>query len=365
MPLPEAPIWEKHLAQKGNLLALNFEVTSRCNNNCRHCYINVPARSRGAKQKELSFEKIRDIGDQAHKLGALWCLITGGEPLLRDDFEEIYIYLKTKGFLVTVFTNATLINESHIDLFKKWPPRDIEVTVYGVTEKTYERVTRTPGSFEAFKNGLNLLLDSGVPVNLKAMAIQSNKHELDEIARFCRKKDKSSFRFDPFLHLRLDGDHKRNQEIISERLTVEEIAAFEQQEGLWFGVTKQEYCSLIHRQSVNSKENLLFNCGTGLDECTIGPDGTFRLCSSLAHPDCVYDLKQGSLVEALKEFVHEVRDWRSDRQCFLENCRLCPIVSLCYWCPAHAYLEKGELDSPIEYFCEIAKSRKKALESGK
>lgn len=146
IPLPEAPIWEKQAARKGRLLAVNLEVTARCNNNCRHCYINVPADSRVAKQKELSFEKIKDVIDEACSLGALWCLITGGEPLLRDDFEEIYIYLKKKGLLVSVFTNATLINTSHIALFKKWPPRNIDVTVYGVTEKTYEKVTQKPGA---------------------------------------------------------------------------------------------------------------------------------------------------------------------------------------------------------------------------
>jgi radical SAM protein with 4Fe4S-binding SPASM domain len=365
MPLPEAPIWEKQVARKGRLLAINLEVTARCNNNCRHCYINVPGQSREAKQKELSFEKIKDIVDQATGLGALWCLITGGEPLLRDDFEEIYIYLKRKGVLVSVFTNATLMNTSHIDLFKKWPPRDIEVTVYGLTEKTYEKVTRTSGSFDAFMRGVNLILDSGIPVNLKAMALQSNKEEFDDIARFCRQKSKSSFRFDPFLHLRFDGDRKRNQEIINERLTPDEIAVLEQQDDLRFGTIKQEYSSLKHKSSENDKEDMLFNCGIGLDECTVGPDGTFRLCSSLTHPDCVYDLNQGTLAEALDGFVPVVRDRRSDNKYFLENCQSCPMVNLCYWCPAHAHLENGELDSPVNYFCEIAKSRVKGLEGQK
>ena len=121
--------------------------------------------------------------------------------------------------LVSVFTNATLIKKSHIDLFKRWPPRNIEVTVYGVTEKTYERVTRKPGSFKAFMRGLNLLFDSGIPVTLKAMAIQSNIEEFEQITEFCRKYSRAAFRFDPLLHLRFDRNGERNREIISERLT--------------------------------------------------------------------------------------------------------------------------------------------------
>jgi len=82
------------------------------------------------------------IGREAVELGAFWCLITGGEPLLRKDFADIYLCLKNKGLLVSVFTNATLLNRDHIELFKKYPPRDIEVSVYGVTPETYESVTR-------------------------------------------------------------------------------------------------------------------------------------------------------------------------------------------------------------------------------
>jgi MoaA/NifB/PqqE/SkfB family radical SAM enzyme len=85
-----------------------------------------------------------DIARQAVRMGAMWCLITGGEPLLRDDFPDIYMGLKRLGLLVAVFTNATLISAEHVALFKKYPPRDIEITVYGVTKNTYEAVTRRP-----------------------------------------------------------------------------------------------------------------------------------------------------------------------------------------------------------------------------
>ncbi len=138
---------------------------------------------------------------------------------MREDFSDIYMALKRKGLLVSVFTNAVLVNEKHIQLFKKYPPRDIEVSVYGVTKETYEKVARIPGSFDAFMRGLDLLMDNGVRVRFKAMALRSNIHEMPEIARFCRDKTKDYFRFDPFLHLRFDGDPARNDDIRSERLS--------------------------------------------------------------------------------------------------------------------------------------------------
>jgi MoaA/NifB/PqqE/SkfB family radical SAM enzyme len=140
-------LWDR-LKSKRSPISFDIEVTARCNMDCRHCYINLPAGDKEAQSREMNIEEIGDIASQAVGMGAVWCLITGGEPLLRPDFPDIYMMLKRKGLLVSVFTNATLIDEKHIELFRKYPPRDMEVTVYGVTRETYERVTRRPGSFK-------------------------------------------------------------------------------------------------------------------------------------------------------------------------------------------------------------------------
>ncbi|MGB7002642.1 MAG: radical SAM protein [Halobacteriota archaeon] len=360
VPIQDFPLWEK-LKSKRALISFDLEVTARCNNNCRHCYINLPADDRAAITAELSADEILAIADEAIALGALWCLITGGEPLLRDDFFDIYRALKRKGLLVSVFTNATLINMEHITLFKNFPPRDIEVTIYGVTKDTYERVTRIPGSFEAFMRGLNLLLDYGVKVRLKAMALRSNVHELLEIARFCRARTKDYFRFDPFLHLRFDRNPARNEAIKSERLSPEQIVSLERSDPARFQSLEKGCDKLIVPEFTGIKGNHLFHCGTGNGSFSVSYDGLFRLCPSLWHPKCVYDLKKGSLTDAWYNFVPAVRDMRSNRKEFLDSCRVCPIINLCIWCPAHAHLETGEIDAPVDYFCEVAHARAKAL----
>ena len=354
-------LWAK-MKERGALLSFDLEITARCNNACRHCYINLPAADREARSKELTLQEISSIADQAVALGALWVLISGGEPLLREDFEEIYMLLKRKGLLVSVFTNATLIRDEHIVLFKKYPPRDIEITVYGATEETYERVTGCPGSFIAFTNGLNRLLDAGVKVRLKAMAIRSNFHELPAIAAFCCTHTKDYFRFDPQLHLRFDGNKERNQLIKSERLTPEETVALEKADKDRFASLRKRCNTLINDAVAHRGCDHLFHCGLGNGSFTIGYDGTFRLCSSLWAPETIYDLRRGTLREAWEEFVPQVRDMRSTRPEYLENCCICPIVNLCLWCPAHAYLETGKLDTPIEYFCQVARARAAAIQ---
>jgi len=357
LEIQQFPLWDK-LKAKRVPLSFDLEVTARCNNDCRHCYINLPSNDQEARSRELTLPEIGAIADQA---GAMWVLISGGEPLLREDFPEIYLALKRKGLLVSVFTNATLIREEHIALFRKYPPRDIEVTVYGAKAATYERVTRRPGSFASFTDGLNRLLESGVKVRLKAMAIRSNFHELPAIAAFCRAHTKDYFRFDPQLHLRFDRDEVRNDEIKTERLTPEEIVALEMADEARFSALRNGCDKLINEEFTHIGCDHLFHCGAGSGSFNVSYDGKFRLCSSLWAPETMYDLRRGSLREAWEQLVPKVRDMRSQRREFLERCRRCPIVNLCLWCPAHSYLEMGELDRPIDYFCQVARARAAAI----
>ena len=363
LELPDFHLW-KRTEEKRIPLSAEIELTERCNNNCIHCYINLPADDEEARKRELSFREIRDIVDETVQMGCLWWLITGGEPLVREDFADIYLYLKKKGLLTSVFTNATLITPELVSLFKKYPPRKLEITVYGITQKTYERITRTPGSFEAFMKGINLLQKENVPFTLKAMALKSNVGELKAIKAFCKPISRGPFRSDPFLHLRLRLNGKRNRQIRNERLSPQEIVAMELgDEERKNGLLKQ-VCEEKERaeETVHfNDDNQLLYCGAGRTSFAIDAYGFFKLCSSLSHADCVYDLRKGSLKKAWKEFVPQVRAMRTEDEECRKRCLSCPLINLCMWCPATAYLECGKLDKRIEDFCQIARARAAAL----
>jgi radical SAM protein with 4Fe4S-binding SPASM domain len=357
--LPNFRLWDK-MKDKRMPLSFELEVTARCNNDCAHCYINLPAGDAGARAAELSLEEIRRIAGEAVSLGATWCLLTGGEPLLRKDFFEIYLGMKRLGLLISVFTNACLVTPRHAELFRKYPPRDLEVTVYGASRETYEAVTRKPGSFGAFQRGLNLLLAGGLKVRLKAMALRANVHELPEIARFCRDRTRDYFRFDPLLHLRFDGNPIRNEEIRGQRLSPEEIVSIERADSERFWALKKGCDQLIWLRGPEGCSHL-FQCGAGQGSFSVSYSGLFRLCSSLWHPDCIYDLRRGNLREAWDKLALQVRELTSQNREFLEKCRACPLVNLCLWCPAHAHLESGRLDAWVEYFCRVAQARARGL----
>ncbi len=343
-------------------LSFSLEITARCNNNCRHCYINLPAEDTQARSVELTPEEIADIADQAVEMGALTCLLTGGEPLLRPDFPDIYLGLKRKGLLVSVFTNATLIREPHVELWKRYPPRDLEVTVYGVTRATYEAVTRRPGAFDAFRTGLRLLLDNGISVRLKAMALRSNFREFHQIADFCRRYTEGLYRFDPLLHLRYDGNPWGNAEILDERLSPEEIVSLERADPQRLSALNEHCHHLIREESHDSACAHLFRCGAGVGSFAISYDGLFRLCDSLWAQGTTYDLRRGTLSQAWLDFVPLVRRLPSQNLRTKQTCGGCPLINLCLSCPAHTHLETGDMEGTTPYFCSVARARANMLQ---
>ena len=356
----EFSLWETYKTRR-KLHTVMFEITERCNFDCRHCYINQPAGDRKRQHDEMSLEFISDVADQAIELGAMNCLLTGGEPLLRKDFKEVYLALKRKGLLVILFTNAALLTQEHVDLLKSYPPFALEVTMYGATRETFERVTRCPGSFQQFKHGLELLSGNGIKVRLKAMALQSNLHEMQQIAAFARQYTEDYYRFDPQLHLRYDFDPERNEMIKSERLTPSQIVELENQDDQ----RREALADNCHKyvySSPDRKTSFIINCGAGNGSVVVAYNGILKLCPSMVQPEFMYDLKTGTLTDAWHRFIPEVRKATTMNPEYLERCNNCGIINLCTWCAAHAYLETGKSDQPVDYFCRVAHARARNVE---
>ena len=144
-------------------LGATFELTNRCNLNCAHCYINQPANDEVARQRELSTEQVKAIIDQMVAAGVLFLTLTGGEPLLRPDFTEIYTYARQKGLLVILFTNGTLVSEEIADLLNDLRPLNVDISIYGASSSVFEAVTRVSGTFSRCFTGIERLLSRRIP----------------------------------------------------------------------------------------------------------------------------------------------------------------------------------------------------------
>ncbi len=344
------------------LSSLDMELTERCNNNCVHCCINLPACDAAARRKELSTDQIKEILEEAVSLGCLRVRFTGGEALLRPDFEELYIFARKRGMKVLVFTNATLITSSLADLFERIPPLiEMEITVYGMHRGSYEAVSRVPGSYDAAWRGIRLLTEHKIPFIVKGALLPQNKSETGEfedwasnnVPRLQGRKPSYSMFFD--LRCRRD-DPEKNRLIRSVRMSPAEGVAFLSREKESYIKEMQEFCAKFMRSSGDR----LFSCGAGCGGC-VDAYGFFQPCMMVRHPDLVYDLRQGSLKEALKVFSTKIRDMKAENPEYLRRCGRCFLKGLCEQCPAKSWMEYGTLDTPVEYCCEVAHAQARYL----
>ena len=150
-------------------LNATFELTARCNLRCGFCFIRVDERRiRELGARELTAGEWIGLARQAADMGTLNLLITGGEPLLRPDFPDIWEAIMPMGFHGTLYTNATLLTPAIRTLLTRYPPHKVGVTLYGASSETYERTCGSEEGFGRAMDGLRFL--RGLPSKLEIRA---------------------------------------------------------------------------------------------------------------------------------------------------------------------------------------------------
>jgi radical SAM protein with 4Fe4S-binding SPASM domain len=335
----------------------SIEITRRCPLVCAHCYNNLPMGDRRAQVEELKLAEHQRILDQLAEMGCLWLLYTGGEIFARPDFLDIYAHAQQSGFLITLFTNGTLISPRVADFLAERRPFSVEITLYGRTRETYERLTGIPGSYDRCLTGIRLLMERKVPLALKTVAITINKHEVWDMQRFAEEELGVEFKFDPMINPRIDCSLSP----LAVRLSPEEVVAFDQldqqrvDEWKLFGerhVTGRKAPACSTPQAGGD----LYECGGGLNSFAIDPYGHMSICV-LSQRD-KYDLRSGTVREGWEQFLHQVRLKKTTRP---TKCTACALKSLCGMCPATGELENGDPESPVDFLCQVAHLRAHAF----
>ncbi len=340
---------------------LDLELTERCNNDCIHCCVNLPEMDTRARARELGTSEIIAILKEAAALGALSVRFTGGEPLLRDDFTDLYLNARRLGLKVMLFTNARLITPNLARLFARIPPLiTMEVTVYGMRRESYEAVSRVRGSYEEFRRGVGLLLNEKVPLVVKSAVLPPNRKEMEEFETWAGTLPAMDGppQYSMFFDLRGRRDSPaKNRLIRSVRVSPEDGVILLRRQGRAYLQLIRQFCGRF----MGPPGDLLFCCGAGHGAC-VDAYGKLQPCLALRHPDMVYDLRKGSLKEALTNFFPRLRrETRAANPDYLARCAQCFLKGLCEQCPAKSWAEHGALDSPVEYFCRVAHAQGRDL----
>lgn len=338
-----------------------IELTYRCNLNCIHCYCKgseekdlirstLHAARLTLEKRELATEEWKKIIDGVHKEGCLFLCLTGGDPLVREDFLEIYSYAKHKGFIVALFTNGQGFTKEIIDYLAKSPPFSIEITLNGITKDTYESITQTKDSFSHVMETMKILAERKLKLTLKANCLKQNKHEISRIKAFTEKflgkpsENKYYFKYDPMICPRLNGDKTPCQY----RFSFKELVELRKQDpDIW-----KEYEKGLHSDypELERDNNFLYRCNSWMSNFFINPYGRLKFC--IFSDKYSSDLKTESFKEG---FYHRFPQLLKEKFKTDSKCRTCSLRPICYHCPARAHLETGDEEAPVPYYCELAK----------
>ena len=333
-------------------MQVSIEVTRRCPLECQHCYNNLPMGDQDARSREMTTEEHFRMLDELVEMGCFWLLYTGGEIFARKDFLEIYTYAKKKGFLITLFTNGTLINEKIADYLVEWPPFAIEITLYGRTKETYEELTQIPGSYERCLRGIRLLRERGLPLKLKTVATSINKHEVFAMKQFAEDELGVEFKFDGQINPRIDC----SQSPLAVRLTPEEVVALD----MHSPKAASEYRKLAQHDLENppkaAQNSDIYACGGGMNSFAVNAHGEMGIC--VISQQETFDIRQSGLKPA---WEHSLRNVRMRKRTQVTKCIDCRIKALCGMCPANGEMENGDRESPVSFLCNVAHLRAAAI----
>ncbi len=328
-------------------MEVTIELTHRCPLECQHCYNNLPMSDVNARKQELSFDEHVRLLDELVEMGCLWILYTGGEVFARKDFLDIYTEAKKRGFLITIFTNGTMITPRIADHLAEYRPFSIEITLYGATRETYETLTQIPGSFDRCMKGIRLLLDRNLPLKLKTVPTTINFHEVYEMKRFAEQDLGVEFKFDPLVNPRTDC----SQSPLAVRLSPEQVVSIDFRDP----VRKAEFKKMAVEELAGQKrthETQRYTCGGGLKGCAIDPKGKMTICV-ISHQDGA-ELRDGGFKQGWDGRLLQIRETTRARQTI---CTTCQLQSLCSMCPANGELESGDAETPVEFLCQVAHLR--------
>ena len=339
----------------------HLDLTYRCNNACLHCWL-WKAPNAAERADELTFAEIQRIVGEARALGTRRWSISGGEPMLREDFGDIFDLLTRKATGYSINSNGTLITPETAGLLKR--PGTKMIALYGATAEVYDAVTRHPGGFEAALRGMRYLREAGASFIVQLIPMRANWGQWKEMQELAATLSPHQRVGAAWLYLSADGTQAQNRQIAGQRLpprAVVELDAPQPAYGermaeiqLELGAPPDEAGAESCGAAGDGDDRLFARCIESRRDFHIDPYGKMAWCSFIKDPALRYDLRRGSFREAWEEFIPSCADKVHGGEEWRENCGTCAKRSDCRWCGVYAYLETGRYSAPIPYLCAVA-----------
>lgn len=331
-----------------------FELLPVCNLHCKMCYVRKSMKEVKAMGGLLPTEQWLEFAKQAKDEGMLYPLLTGGEPLLRQDFQEIMAKMQEMGLQVSINSNGTLIDEKLARWMEKHCPTKINITLYGASEESYQNLCGDGDAFCRVHRAVEYLKQYHIPVKFNTSITPENVNDLDTIMAYAQSVDipiqVATYMFPPV---------RRNADMVGKnhRLPPEEAALARvkadmlQNDSEWFGMQVARWSKFVPLtnnilQGNAENRNCKMTCRAG--RCSFWLDWQGNLGNCGMYSSTKVPVKGRTFAEAWKQVVEETEQVR-----YSPVCTNCPNFRLCHACIAMVYNECGDINGRPEYLCRM------------
>lgn len=326
-------IWEKAFSDTIPISG-TFELTPRCNFNCRMCYVHLQPNQIPKYGIEMTGDEWIYTAEEAKKAGTTWLCITGGEPLVHSEFERVWKEISQMGFFLTLQTNGALLKDEKLELFEQYPPKLVKVSLYGVCDKTYEQVCGVKNGFDKVNSGIQALKKMHIPVELVSTIIKQNEKELFDMFYYAVKN-----------RLKWTNTVGIKQSIRGANMSVEDVQITDKRvEETFREKLKQRLQSTP--MDINKKPCTM--CKDYRIGYWITWNGNMRFCGFMNEPNI--SIRKISFTRAWQELIkyEELLEWP-------EECKKCKVQEGCKRCAGMLSTASGSPTKTTDEFCNRIK----------
>jgi radical SAM protein with 4Fe4S-binding SPASM domain len=337
---------ENHFKSKPQLMSMQIELTSRCNERCIHCYI--PHENKVNDIDPLLFYSVLD---QCSEMGVLNITLSGGEAMIHPCFCEFLQKAKTLDFSVTVLSNLTQLNDEIISVMKEGALCSVQVSLYSMNPEIHDFITKLPGSFEKTKSAILKLIENNIPIQISCPMMKQNKNCYKDVLNWAHQ-NKCKAQTDFIMIARYD----RSTDNLDNRLSPEETG------DVVMDIINND---IIYRQQILSPEfeTMYFRhkdvsddivCGVCASTLCMVANGNIYPCAGWQNY-VVGNVKESSLKEIWRNSPR-VKYLRSLRRKDFPKCLNCKDRVFCSLCMVRNANEApdGDLFTINEHFCKVA-----------
>lgn len=343
-------------AARGIPLSGSFELTSRCNLDCRMCYIHKRENDAKVIRKEKTAQQWLALAKECQQAGMLMLLLTGGEPFVRPDFREIYEGCRKLGLMVSINSNGTLIDEDTIAFLTSNPPDRINISLYGASKETYQKLCGDAAAYDRVVRAISGLKKAGIPIKLNFGATPYNAHDMEAVFVFAKEHELSvqatSYMFPPVRACELgcyQADRLSAEEAATLRFELARLSLTEDE--LRDRLTRQLAGQVVSDGGDECQEpgSEKIRCRAGSSTFWVTWDWQMRPCGMMTVPS--EEITRQGFAQAWTK-IHASRE----RIPVPTRCGQCDMKHVCGQCAAKCFAETGEYSVVPDYLCEMTRT---------